>query len=770
MAESLGDAVLHLRTDDSKLDAGIDEAKDKAEGVAAKFADVGSRVSDVGKKLTLGLTLPLTAFGVSAGKAASDAEELQAAFDTTFGALSGDMNQWAETTGNAMGRSTQEMQSAAQMFGLFFNQAAPTKQAAADLSKEFSQLGQDLASFHNADPDQVMQALRAGLSGESEPLRQFGVFLNDAAVGAKAMELGLAASTKELTDQDKIMARSVLIKEATVKAQGDVARTSGSTANQVRASKAAYEELQVTIGTKLLPVVTPLITNVASLLNWFTQLPAPVQTGVVAFLAMGAAFGPALAGIGGLIGGIGRFAPALAKLGPAFTIIKAGFAIMRVAALSALPALIPFLVPLGAIALAIGAVYLAWKNWDKIKPIIDGVGAAITGWWSANVQPILTAVGNKIKELVSIFEQYFGKQIRAVVTMISALMNGDFRGAWSAMQSIVATAINGALAVIRTFAPNIAKALQAIVQRMVSSGREIVQGLASGILAAREAVWNALKSVVLAGITRIRDFLGIRSPSLLFQEMGGYIAAGLALGIEGGIPAVKSAMAQLANVVADGTPRWGVDINGGPMKLPDGSGGGGTEPQAETETSWKEGFRNWFKDGIRAALDGDLGGFMKDWLASIADGMFDRALDTLANMVADALEAILGGLSGGGGSGGDLATMFSSIFAGGFSTGGKIPFGKFGIVGEKGPEPVIPVPGGAMIRPSSSMSSFASSLRPSAANINMPISIDATGADAAGLERVRQSLDRLRAELPSQIVETVQEAGDRRILSSGGWR
>ena len=167
-------------------------------------------------------------------------------------------------------------------------------------------------------------------------------------------------------------------------------------------------------------------------------------------------------------------------------------------------------------------------------------------------------------------------------------------------------------------------------------------------------------------------------------------------------------------------------------------------------------------------MDGDLSGFLKDTLAGIADSMFDRALDTLTN----ALTNLLGNLFNSGSGGGDIfssiGSAISQFFAGWFSTGGKIPDGKFGIVGEKGPELAFAVPGGMGIRPNSALSSM--QMRPSGHNINMPISINAPGADAAALERVRASLDQLRTELPSTIVQTVQDAGDRRLINSGGWR
>jgi hypothetical protein len=112
----------------------------------------------------------------------------------------------------------------------------------------------------------------------------------------------------------------------------------------------------------------------------------------------------------------------------------------------------------------------------------------------------------------------------------------------------------------------------------------------------------------------------------------------------------------------------------------------------------------------------------------------------------------------GGGFGGAL-----SLFAGLFAEGGTIPTGQFGIVGEQGPELAFAGPGGLGIlsNPESRKLLTASSGGPS---VMIPITIDATGADAAAIARLNSRLDRLREELPGTIVSTVRDAQDRRVI------
>src|SRR3546814_10619465 len=117
----------------------------------------------VGRSMTLGITLPVAAFAVHAAKAASDAEELRAAFGETFGDMSKAMEGWARQTGDAMGRSTKEIMEGAQAFGLYFNQAAKTRQEAANMSKSFTIIAQDLASFHNTSVPDALDRQRTRL-------------------------------------------------------------------------------------------------------------------------------------------------------------------------------------------------------------------------------------------------------------------------------------------------------------------------------------------------------------------------------------------------------------------------------------------------------------------------------------------------------------------------------------------------------------------------------------------------------------------------------
>lgn len=367
------------------------EQKRRVEQVAnfrAKADAVAEGAGAAGSRATLYLTTPLTAFGIAAGRAAIDAEELQSAFEVTFAKNADVMNRWAVATGNAMGRSIVEMKQAANTFGIFFNQAAPADKAAA-MSREFAVLAQDLGSFFNTDTQTAIDKLRSGLSGESEPLRDFGVFLTEAKVKAQALAMGLKPVSGELTEQQKIMARYALIMAETKNAQGDVARTSQSTANRIRASQAAWSNLQVVVGEKLIPAITPLIAQLASALEWFGKLSPATQGLIVKGGMLAAALGPVMMAVSGVARAFSFMAGPITWLFSASPILASVLGVVRTTVMALGGAFLragvmmlanPMVL---AIMAVVGAAALLYLHWDKVKAGAAAAWNGIKSVWNA---------------------------------------------------------------------------------------------------------------------------------------------------------------------------------------------------------------------------------------------------------------------------------------------------------------------------------------------------------------------------------------------------
>ena len=166
-----------------------------------------------------------------------------------------ELERWADGAAAAFGQSKQLALDGASTFAIFGKSAGLAGDDLMGFSTELTELASDLASFHNTSPEDAITAIGAALRGESEPIRRYGVLLNDATLKQRALKLGLIETTTQaLTPQQRVLAAQAEIFAQTADAQGDFARTSDGLANTQKALRAEFENLSAEIGEKLLPV------------------------------------------------------------------------------------------------------------------------------------------------------------------------------------------------------------------------------------------------------------------------------------------------------------------------------------------------------------------------------------------------------------------------------------------------------------------------------------------------------------------------------------
>ena len=84
-------------------------------------------------------------------------------------------------------------------------------------------------------------------------------------------------------------------------------------------------------------------------------------------------------------------------------------------------------------------------------------------------------------------------------------------------------------------------------------GKDIIRGMIDGIGAMAGALWDAAVNIAKTALNAIKSFFGIASPSRLMRdEVGRWIPAGIAAGMEGGIKPLTRAMDELAATAAGG--------------------------------------------------------------------------------------------------------------------------------------------------------------------------------------------------------------------------
>jgi hypothetical protein len=205
--------------------------------------------------------------------AASNMEESLSKVNVIFGKGAKEVEKFATTAARQLGQSKQSVLDAAGAFGTFGKAAGLGGEDLATFSNDFTTLATDLASFNNTSPEEAVQAIGAALRGEAEPLRRFGVLLDDATLRQEALTLGIYDGKGALTAQQKILAAQSAIYKQTGDAQGDFLRTSDGLANSQRTLKAEFANLQVELGQKLLPYMKQFTYALLDISDWVRRNP-----------------------------------------------------------------------------------------------------------------------------------------------------------------------------------------------------------------------------------------------------------------------------------------------------------------------------------------------------------------------------------------------------------------------------------------------------------------------------------------------------------------
>ena len=226
---------------------------------------------------------------------AASMEESLSKNRVVFGESSKAIEAFAETSLHSFGVTERAALEATGVIGTLGTAMGMTATDSAEMATTLVGLAGDMSSFNDASVEETLTAIQAGLRGEAEPLRRFGVLLDAATLKAKALEKGIITSTKDaLTPQQKALAAYAVILEQTSIQMGDFARTADSATNQSKLLAGEWDKIQTEIGTALLPAFTAIVTHlnesVLPAVRQFWSDPSWYEGGVLAGKAIGSGF------------------------------------------------------------------------------------------------------------------------------------------------------------------------------------------------------------------------------------------------------------------------------------------------------------------------------------------------------------------------------------------------------------------------------------------------------------------------------------------------
>lgn len=187
---------------------------------------------------------------------------------------------------------------------------------------------------------------------------------------------------------------------------------------------------------------------------------------------------------------------------------------------------------------------------DKVKGFAKDIASRMKSGAADAVTDAVSQLGNLAGKAKEKFDNAIARAKSFATDLISKLKGG------------ASDAVSNAASQLATMPQKVKEKLDLVIQKAVSfaadlkekftsAGKNALAGIINGISSKIEEVKTSISNVGLALINTFKTLLGIHSPSRVFAEQGGFIAAGLIIGMEGATDDVKKAAAQLAGAAVD---------------------------------------------------------------------------------------------------------------------------------------------------------------------------------------------------------------------------
>lgn len=295
--------------------------------------------------------------------------------------------------------------------------------------------------------------------------------------------------------------------------------------------------------------VTSLGQNIA---NFFTQtIPNAIQSVIQWFQQLPSAIGTALSN---LITSIGTWAVSFGQsalqAGQQF-LTNLGTFFMQLPGniwnwlTSTVASVASWAAQMGANALSAGSQFLS-----NVGTFISQLPSNVGSWLSGAISAAASFVGQMASNAVNAGSRFLSS-IGSYISQVPGRISAGLSGAISAVGSFAGSMASGALRAGQQFLSNLVNTLASIPGRMASIGSQIVSGLVNGITGSIGRVASAILGGVNDAIAKVKNMLGIHSPSRLFRDqIGRNIGLGLAQGISNSQAAVMSSMNGMASDIA----------------------------------------------------------------------------------------------------------------------------------------------------------------------------------------------------------------------------
>lgn len=265
------------------LDKGLDKAEDTAEDLVDELKKSNKETKELGKNTkevnsgfdtlkailaskAISMGISLIGKGIRGAKdltkdllqTASDGLESVAKFEIVFGSMAADTFNWIEDVSDLIGRGRGDLRgyladTQTLLFG-YTDQSEKMRQVTAEMSKDITRFGLDLAAMNDVADDDAIASLQSGLVGNHMALKGLGIALTENTLKLTMQGLGIQGNFKDLDELTKIQIRYITALEQSQTAIGHAERESEDYASQVKMLQGTFRDIKEELGVELIPI------------------------------------------------------------------------------------------------------------------------------------------------------------------------------------------------------------------------------------------------------------------------------------------------------------------------------------------------------------------------------------------------------------------------------------------------------------------------------------------------------------------------------------
>jgi len=286
----------------------VTQELEKQKAILGKTSDewgkLSEKTTEIGKNMTMKLTVPILAAAGASFKLGADFEQSLGKMKVVFESNSKSIEKWAQNSLRDFGLAKSTAIEMAGDFGALFKGMGMNLKQTEEWSTTLTERTMDLANFYDTTVEETNRALNAIVTGQTEPLRRFGINMTQASLQEYAYAEGIKKKVSEMTEAEKVQLRYNFVIERTNIAVGTTARESDTATGQMNKFKESVKELGLSFSEEILPIFTPVIKGLNTMTEKFANLSTGTRKFIVTVGGIVAVIGPVLLVLGSVFGAI----------------------------------------------------------------------------------------------------------------------------------------------------------------------------------------------------------------------------------------------------------------------------------------------------------------------------------------------------------------------------------------------------------------------------------------------------------------------------------